>query len=682
VQVCATLALSSAGSFVINDGGTLELSFGLLSDAVNFTAGAVGTLQLDVTNGANLFTGILSGLSTGDAIDFANTVVTKAAIDGNTLTATLANGQTTNIIIAGSLPVGDSLQIQIDGKGGTELVLATGPLPPPPTYIWNDGTSGDWSRAADWSGGMMPDGMSNATIAGSSTETVTVSSNQATNVLTLSDANATLAVTNSASLSAYGGLAVSAAHEIDLTGTLSIGGGGTQILDNTIIKIGGLASSIPGFPPFAEYGWLNVQQDTVLVLGPNLTVDLAYGQINASTPSATPGGFTLINDGTITADTNGGSININAWAFDNEGTIAVSNGDTLNLYAQGTSFNPIPLPSYSPLSVNNGTISVGSGGHLTFSGYMGGSGSFVINDGGTLELSFGMLSDAVTFAAGAMGTLQLDGAIANGSTQFTGTLSGLSTGDAIDFANTVVTKAAIDGNTLTATLANGQTTNITVAGSLPVGDSLQIQIDGKGGTEVVVICFMVGTMIRTPAGEVAVETLKRGDLVSTSDGRAMPVSWLGRQTVSTVFADPRRVLPIRIRAGALGENVPSRDLLLSPDHAIRVDDVLIQAGALVNETSIVRETNVPQTFTYYHVELDDHSLILAENTPAETFVDNVDRLAFDNWEEHEVFYPEGKAIIELPYPRAKAHRQVSRSIREQLAERERLLIGVKAKAVA
>jgi hypothetical protein len=91
---------------------------------------------------------------------------------------------------------------------------------------------------------------------------------------------------------------------------------------------------------------------------------------------------------------------------------------------------------------------------------------------------------------------------------------------------------------------------------------------------------------------------------------------------------------------------------------------------------------VPQTFTYYHVELDDHSLIFAENTPAETFVDNVDRLAFDNWEEHEVFYPEGKAIIELPYPRAKAHRQVSRSIREQLAERERLLDGVKAKAVA
>jgi hypothetical protein len=105
----------------------------------------------------------------------------------------------------------------------------------------------------------------------------------------------------------------------------------------------------------------------------------------------------------------------------------------------------------------------------------------------------------------------------------------------------------------------------------------------------------------------------------TSDGRTMPVSWIGRQTVSTRFADPLRVLPIRIKAGALGVGVPSRDLLLSSDHAVLVGDVLIQAGALVNGSSIVRETDVPQTFTYYHVELDDHSLILAENTPAETF---------------------------------------------------------------
>ncbi len=60
--------------------------------------------------------------------------------------------------------------------------------------------------------------------------------------------------------------------------------------------------------------------------------------------------------------------------------------------------------------------------------------------------------------------------------------------------------------------------------------------------EIHLICFMAGTMIRTPNGEVAVETLKRGDLVLTNDGRSVPVDWLGIQTVSLRFADKMRVL--------------------------------------------------------------------------------------------------------------------------------------------
>ena len=196
-------------------------------------------------------------------------------------------------------------------------------------------------------------------------------------------------------------------------------------------------------------------------------------------------------------------------------------------------------------------------------------------------------------------------------------------------------------------------------------------------------CFMPGTMIRTPDGEIAVETITRGDSVVTSDGQVERVIWVGRQTISMLFADPLRVLPVRIRAGALAENVPSRDFLVSPDHAILVGGVLIQAGALVNGTSVARETNVPQTFTYYHVELENHSLILADNTPAETFIDNVDRLAFDNWQEHEELYPQGKAIVEMPYARAKAHRQVPRVVRDLLAARTiNLVVSGAAKIVA
>jgi len=157
--------------------------------------------------------------------------------------------------------------------------------------------------------------------------------------------------------------------------------------------------------------------------------------------------------------------------------------------------------------------------------------------------------------------------------------------------------------------------------------------------------------------------------------------WKGRQTVSTIFGDKQRVLPIRIKAGAIADNVPSRDLLISPDHAILIDGVLVQAAALLNDSSIVRESAVPSVFTYYHVEVEDHSLILAENTPAETFVDNVDRMRFDNWDEHLALYPEGKAIAELPYPRAKGLRQVPVNLRVQLASRAQL-IGAMAAAVA
>ena len=189
-----------------------------------------------------------------------------------------------------------------------------------------------------------------------------------------------------------------------------------------------------------------------------------------------------------------------------------------------------------------------------------------------------------------------------------------------------------------------------------------------------VICFYPGTLIATPDGEKAVETLQAGDLVLTADGKSAPVRWMGRQTVSTRFADPLRVLPIRIKAGALAEGVPARDLLVSPDHALLVSDVLVQASALVNGVSVLREANVPVTFTYHHVELADHSLILAENTPAETFVDNVDRMAFDNWAEHEAL-TDASAITEMNLPRAKATRQVPLAIRDHLARRATALFG-------
>jgi len=195
------------------------------------------------------------------------------------------------------------------------------------------------------------------------------------------------------------------------------------------------------------------------------------------------------------------------------------------------------------------------------------------------------------------------------------------------------------------------------------------------------ICFMADTGVRIPAGEIAVQDLNIGDLVCTADGRRIPVRWVGRQTVAGVFCEERQ-LPVRVKAGAIGDRAPFRDLLVSPGHALLVDGVLIQAAALVNGTSILHERNIPAIFTYYHVEVDDHSLIFAEGTPAETFIDNVDRGRFDNWSEYQALYPEGKTIAEMAYPRAMACRQVPWRIRERLVQRGAALYGAQIASAA
>ena len=188
------------------------------------------------------------------------------------------------------------------------------------------------------------------------------------------------------------------------------------------------------------------------------------------------------------------------------------------------------------------------------------------------------------------------------------------------------------------------------------------------------VCFYPGTLVATPSGERPVETLRAGDPVLTAGGEAKPIRWLGRQTVSTRFGDPLRVLPVRIMAGALGEGLPARDLLVSPDHALLVDGVLAQAGALVNGATVRREAAVPEVFTYWHVELADHALVLAEGVAAETFIDNVARLAFDNWDEHEAA-ADPAPMAEMAHPRAKSARQVPLATRRRLAERAAALLG-------
>ncbi len=174
-------------------------------------------------------------------------------------------------------------------------------------------------------------------------------------------------------------------------------------------------------------------------------------------------------------------------------------------------------------------------------------------------------------------------------------------------------------------------------------------------------CYTAGTAIATPDGRVPVETLQAGDKVLTADGRETEVLWLGRQPVDSRLAHPAKVNPVRIVAGALGGGLPARDLRLSPDHALAIDDHLINAGALVNGSTIYQERGqMPEGFTYYHVETEAHELLLAEGVAAESFIDYASRDSFVNGHERD------RHIAEMALPRISAARLVPDELKARL----------------
>ena len=100
--------------------------------------------------------------------------------------------------------------------------------------------------------------------------------------------------------------------------------------------------------------------------------------------------------------------------------------------------------------------------------------------------------------------------------------------------------------------------------------------------------------------------------------------------------------------------MPHSDLTVTADHAVLVDGVLCEAGALVNGTTITRAplSEFHDSYTVFHIETEAHEIIFANGAPAETFIDNVSRRAFDNFSEFEELYGDQQEMKELPYPRA------------------------------
>lgn len=137
------------------------------------------------------------------------------------------------------------------------------------------------------------------------------------------------------------------------------------------------------------------------------------------------------------------------------------------------------------------------------------------------------------------------------------------------------------------------------------------------------VCYCAGTMILTPTGERAIETLAAGDPVVTASGETRPVVWMGQQTIACArHPHPAEAHPILIARDAIGAGVPHRDLMVSPGHGIAItclEPVFIEARALVNGATV---RQVPaDTVVYYHLELETHDVVVANGAAAESYLD-------------------------------------------------------------
>jgi hypothetical protein len=145
-----------------------------------------------------------------------------------------------------------------------------------------------------------------------------------------------------------------------------------------------------------------------------------------------------------------------------------------------------------------------------------------------------------------------------------------------------------------------------------------------------VICFTPGTRITTPDGPRLIEDIRPGDRVSTRDNGAQQVMWSGhrRMTGARLFAMPH-LRPIRIRAGAMGEDRPESDLIVSPRHRMLVrgaavqslfntPEVLVAAADLLNHRSVHVESNLREV-TYFHLLTERHQIVWANGLETESF---------------------------------------------------------------
>ena len=381
---------------------------------------------------------------------------------------------------------------------------------------------------------------------------------------------------------------------------------------------------------------------------------------------------------------NTGAINVVAPAGANEGPTATTLDTQVQItgVSTGTGTVNVDGSALNQTGAISGTAPTES--VLEYEQAVQGTQTFNLNDG---EIQFDAGSSGTVVFQDSTGILDIANPVTTANTL---TIDGFHSGDAIGLGTTSITRAAYDTTTGEIDLFNAANTmvgalNIVATGTqnyatatftvVPYSTATPSNVQAADAllptsnsprqqnyleVNAAAPCYCPGTAIRTDRGDVAVEDLAIGDRVITLDGTAEPIKWIGRRAFAGRFIENRRdILPVSIRAGALGAGLPRRDLHISPLHAMYLDGVLVPAAELVNGVSITQASAVERV-EYIHIELERHQVIWAEGAASESFVDDYSRAMFHNVHEFAALYP-GQAPTAAAYcvPRVEAGNQLA-----------------------
>ncbi|WP_162993386.1 Hint domain-containing protein [Asaia bogorensis] len=322
----------------------------------------------------------------------------------------------------------------------------------------------------------------------------------------------------------------------------------------------------------------------------------------------------------------GGTVTVPATPASPTGTVlngtwsAVNSGGT-TVYTNGLSSvqAPATLGNGAILWVTSGAVATGLSGYGNY---------IYVQNGGTLASSY-IANGAVYVSSG--GTTKSNKFNSDPVTIYSGGSSVNDTFYNSGYDNNIALIQA-GGSLISGQVASGGTMSA-MSGSVvrdpSVGNGAYLVVD-KAVTE---ICFLKGTHILTARGEVRVEELEVGEPVACKvEGEIVfrPIIWIGQRFNRLEPWQPADLAgyPVRIEENAFEPGVPSRDLLVTPEHCFAFDGKMLPIRMLVNGTTIRYDLSM-QSYEYYHIELSEHSIILAENTPAESYIDTGNRHLFN-----------------------------------------------------